>query len=521
MLSSLRFDKPQSLYISSLLFIGIFILSACGQANLINDDVREAEIRAENAISTISPENPVRSLHVDKRPWFGTQAIQIQGDQSLPAELTKQDAITLTFAEPASFLDAARKIESVTGIPVIVTNNVYETSMGDLAEREFLPSGGQEVSGGRIVWSGSLSSILNQMSNVYGAEWSYNRGRIAFTTELTKTFMLNALASTVDIEGSANASGGGGGESSLPTISVDGSATIEIWDEIEETIDSIIGTQGQVALSPSTGAITVTARPDVVNRVENFLRYQNEMRLRRIAVSVKVLSVETSNTTSYGFDINSFIQDAIGDYGIRTTGGANGLGLSFIQENNPVASNLTATLNASDQINRVNIVHSGSLVTISDQPAPLQVGRQIAFLERVSSSGDGDGASVSLEPGTIDVGLFMTVLPRIVDNDQIMMQLSIAITNADPNFRTFGTDGLQIELPELDTTGFLQNAVVANGETLVLAGFEKRQNDLGSETNPIGFLLGGRKDTNRSRELLVLVINSRILPQQPLTVISQ
>lgn len=518
MLSNLRCLKTRPFFIS-LALMSVFILSACEQTDAINKSVRESEITAENAISSISPENAVRSLYVDNRPWFGSQAVQIQGDQSLPDNMTREDALTMTFAGPVSFMEAARKIESVTGIPVAISNNIYEETMGELASREFIPSGGQEVSGGRVVWSGSLHNILNQMANIFGAEWSYNNGRVTFTTELTKTFMLNALASDLTVTGNANSSGSGG-DNALPSITVDGSTTIEIWDEIEEAVDSIIGDQGQAALSPSTGTITVTARPDVMQRVENFLRYQNEMRLRRIAVSVKVLSVETSDTSEYGLDINGIIKNAIGDYSIRSAGNASGLDVSILQDN-AAPSNLTAKLSASDQINRVNIVHSGSLVTISDQPAPLQVGRQIAFLERVSASGDGDSASVSLEPGTINVGLFMTVLPRIVDNDRIMMQLSIAITNADPNFRTFGTDEIQIELPELDTTGFLQNAVLGNGETLVLAGFEKRQNDLGSQTNPIGFVLGGTHNTSRSRELLVLVINSRILPHQPLTVISQ
>ena len=248
------------------------------------------------------------------------------------------------------------------------------------------------------------------------------------------------------------------------------------------------------------------------------------MRLRRIAVSVKVLSIETSDTTNYGLDISGVIKAAIGN-GLSLSGSSNGgAGLDFSILKNPTGTDasgdVTAAISASKGVQRVNIVHSGSLVTLSDQPAPLQVSRQIAYLERVSSSG-GDTASVSLEPGTVDVGLFMTVLPRIVDNDRILMRLSIAITDADRNFRTFGTDELQIELPEVDTTGFLQNAVMGDGETMVLAGFEKSTNSLAGDTNPFGYLFGGSQSTTRGREMLVLLINSRILPQQPITVIGQ
>lgn len=507
-----------------ILFLAMFLLVGCEQSHLIDDNVREAEKEAKSAIDTISPDTAKRTpLQIDNRPWFGTEVIPMKSGKSLPRELTQANSLTLTFAGPVSAADAARMVESVTKIPVRISNNIYETTLGAIAEREFLPTGGQEVSGGRIVWSGSLQNLLNQISNFYSSEWDYKNGVIEFTSEKTKTFMLNALANEIELTDNTS-SASGGTDSNVPEIEVDGTTTLEIWKEISETVENIIGQQGNVTFSPSTGAITVTARQDVLRRVENYLRYQNQMRLRRVAVSVKVLSIETSDTETYTVDVAGAIKAALGRNltvaGSQTSN--NGLSLSILR--NPTGANasgdITATLEASEGIQRVNIVHSGSLVTLSDQPAPLQVSRQIAYLERVSSSG-GDTASVSLEPGTIDVGLFMTVLPRIVEDDRILMRLSIAITDADRNFRTFGTDDIQIELPEIDTTGFLQNAVVGNGETMVLAGFEKTTNSLSDNTNPFGYLLGGSKSTTRGRELLVLLINSRILPEQPLTIIGE
>jgi len=324
----------------------------------------------------------------------------LKSGKSLPRKLTGANALTLTFPGPVTFQETARMVESITNIPVKLSNNIYETTLGEIASREFIPTGGQEVSGGRTVWSGSLQNILNQMANTYSSEWGYDGGVITFKSEETKTFMLNALANEMTLTDNTSSTAGGG-ESNVPEIEIDGTTTLEIWSEISAAVENIIGDQGQAVFSPSTGAITVTARQDVLRRVENYLRYQNQMRLRRVAVSVKVLSVETNDSTSYNFDIAGVIKAALGNEftiaGSQTTD--NGLSLSILK--NPTGTsangNLTSTLEASKGIQRVNIVHSGSLVTLSDQPAPLQVSRQIAFLERVSSSG-GDSASVSLEP---------------------------------------------------------------------------------------------------------------------------
>jgi type IVB pilus formation R64 PilN family outer membrane protein len=503
---------------SFLLISCLTAVTACYQTTAINEGVRQAEVEADAALQTLASNTPIATFQVDNRPWYGIQSEALNNYQNLPSTYMASDAITLTFAGPVSLREAANMISAASGIPITIEFSVYNLN-ADPNDVSFLPSNGREVTGGRVIWTGSLDQILNQIKDIYGIEWVYENQKIRITSETTKTFMLNALANDLTLTGSATSAGSGAASASLPSFSVDGTTNLEIWGEITQAVESIIGDNGQAAFSPSTGAITVTSRPDVLRRVENYLRYQNEMRLRRIAVSVKVLSVLTADTSSYEFDVSGAIQNAIGDYSIGSDGNSDGLSLSIIQDSN-VGNNLSAVLEASEGIERVNVVHSGSLVTLSDQPAPLQVGRQIAFLERVSASGD-DSGSVSLEPGVIDVGLFMTVLPRIVEDEKILMRLSIAITSADPNFRTFGSGDVQIELPEIDTTGFLQNAVVSNNETMVIAGFEKRQNDLSTTTNPISALLGSSNNTTRSRELLVLVIHSRILPQMPITLVGQ
>jgi type IVB pilus formation R64 PilN family outer membrane protein len=502
-------------HVLSVVLLSVFLLS-CEQASIINETVMRNEQQIEQAISTISPDgNPQKSLKVDNSPWYGAQAVPIRGGRALPSSLDQSDSIVLTFSEGQPLYDTARMIQSVSGIRVSLSNNIYDDTLGAMAARTFLPTDGQEVSGGRILWSGRLSDLLDQVANNYGAEWSYDGAVITLSTEVTKTFMLNALANVMTITGAAES----GGTSNIPELSVDGTTTLAIWDEVTEAVERIIGDQGQASFSPTTGTITITSRPDVAKRVETYLRYQNEKRLRRIAVSVKVLSVQTSDTYTYGTDITGVIKSALGGgYSVNgTSNGANGLSLSLTKAT-ATAGDVTSTLTADENIDRASVVHSGSIVTLSDQVAPLQVARQIAYLERVSSSGD--AGSVSLEPGTVDLGLFMTVLPRIVEDDKILMRMSIAITDADPNFRSFGTDEVQIELPEVETTGFLQNAVVSNGETMVLAGFEKSQSSLGDDGLPHS-LIGGTRSTSRARDLTVLLINAQILPEQPLTVIGR
>jgi type IVB pilus formation R64 PilN family outer membrane protein len=457
-------------FLPSIFLLAFFSLSACGEYERVNENVSANERRAERAIATIAPNNiPKTPLRVDERPWYGMQAVPMTNGSSLPANVNQSDSIVMTFAQPVDMFEAVQMIQSVTGIRTVVSNNVYEESLGEgLAARMFMPSGGEEVSGGRIVWSGRLENLLNQVSDTFGAEWTYDGSAIRFASEASRTFMLHALASQLTVTGNA---GTGGGTANVPQLSVDGTTTLEMWGEISEAVEGMIGDQGQASFSPTTGSITVVARPEVLKRVENYLRYQNNKRLRRVAVSVQVLSVQTSDTYTTNFDLSGVIKAALGPSTsfVNTINGDGGV-FTVSKSAAENAGDVTSRLEADEGISRASIVHSGSLVTLSDQPAPLQVGRQIAYIERVSAA-SGDGASASLEPGTVDVGLFMTVLPRIVENDKILMRLSVAITDAQTPFRSFESGDVRIELPEIETTGFIQNAVVNDGETLVLAGF--------------------------------------------------
>jgi hypothetical protein len=54
----------------SIFFVALFMLSACGQFEVANEEVSKNERKAEKAISTIAPSSREKTpLRVDNRPW--------------------------------------------------------------------------------------------------------------------------------------------------------------------------------------------------------------------------------------------------------------------------------------------------------------------------------------------------------------------------------------------------------------------------------------------------------------------
>lgn len=513
-------------------------LGGCMDAKAVFNQIKKDEGSADRALRQLEPSKVAhKALMVDSQPWYGATAIPIQNGQPLPPLLQTEDGIVLTFEKPMQFREVARMIQAATGIRVTVQEAAPmagNARFGDDAGNAFIPADGVEVSGGRIVWQGSLPNILDQISDAFDAEWDYDGATLSLREEVTRTFMLHALADQIDFESEIeNATNDDSGI--LPEVSIDSTAEISIWEEIQGTVDSILNARGRATYSPSTGTITVNGPPSLVGRVEDYLREQNKLRLRRVAVAVKVLAVSMTDINDVSFNLSGLFEELVNKRAFRFTAVGDGLTagvLRTLPTIDPVTgfpsteadsvdadtNEVSSILEATEQVEKVSLVNSGAIITLSDIPAPLQIGRTIAYLERVSAAG-GNAGGTSLEPGEVNLGLTMNVLPRVIQKDRVLLRLAIGITDAETPFATFEVGDLSIQLPEVETTGFLQNAVLSAGETLVLAGFEKNQSSLNDDGVPGGLWTGGDRSIDQRREVTVLLISSEVLPEEPLTVI--
>lgn len=507
------------------------LLTACGDSVAINNKLEETDRKVTSALDTFKKgEAKDTSLTVSERPWFGQQAINISSGQPLPTQYTAADSITLTFDQPLSLRQTANLIQSVTGIRVMVNEATASSDpsagpSNTSGKDGFMPINGREVRGGKIIWQGALDDLLNQMSDTFDAGWSYNGATITLNQEITKTFMLHSLATVVSETSKVESGSGGSGSSggtSLPSVESSGTTELNVWKEVQTVVASIVQGQGRATFSPSTGTITVSGSPNTIQRVEDYLRLQNGLRLRRIAISVKVLELTLSQGVNTSVSTTQLLERIIDNSELDITAGSAGLSAGFVAGGTTSDADIQTTLSADKTVERLSVVHSGAVVTLSDQPAPLQVGRQISYLARRSSTSGTDSTSgtETLEPGTIDTGLIMNVLPRVIEDDRVMLRLNVALTNL-ADLKTFPETVTteQIQLPEVDSTGFQQNTVLRTGETLVLAGFERNENstsDLG--TPGFSFLLGGSRERLQRRNVTVMLITANILPEDPMSV---
>ncbi len=533
-------ENPRRQYLVFASFILALALNGCAPRDEAVAQVQATTLKAKTAYESLSPKaQPVSPLTEEDAPWFGDTSISAQSGETLPESMEGSDSIVMTFERPLTLEQMAARIQAVTnmrvtvegsGMPENMTAGAPAAAASPEMVKTFVPADGQEVTGGRIVWQGKLSNLLDQVADRFDAEWQYSHDSIRISQQIVRTYMLHALAGSTDVGGSVK-TGSSGGDTGLPQQSVDSSSKLALWEEIQKTVDTIIMGRARASYSPATGTITLAGYPSAVKAAEEYLQLQNKLRLRRVAIEAQVLSVLLNKQYENNVDLDIVVREAFNnqpfvfssaqpsgtDPGRTITAGL----LREIPAGLGDRGTVQLVINALSAIaNRVTVEYTGSLVTLSDQPAPLQVATKRSYVARVTGTQGQTTASTTLEPGTIDIGLSMNILPRVIEQDRIMLRIALGITDL-VQLREFTSGESSIQLPEVDSTGFLQNAVLQSGETLVLAGFERKgatdtEQGTGHEKN---WLLGGGKSYGQRREVRVLLIKATLMPEEPVSVL--
>ncbi|MBF4990978.1 PilN family type IVB pilus formation outer membrane protein [Methylophilus sp. QUAN] len=376
-----------------------------------------------------------------------------------------------------------------------------------------------------VNYSGPISGLLDVIATRYNVNWEWDsNGGVRFFKTKTKTFRVLALPGDTSLTSKIGTSSSGGGASSGGANSSGASSSSQIntgvefsgmsvWKGIEDSIKTMLTTDGKVAVTPATGTITVEDTPLILERVSKFVDLQNQSLAKQVTINVKVLAVDLTESNEYGVNWDAVYQNVSSSFGLAlsnqfaTTTGAPTLTYSVLGGGR--WDGTKAMITALSQQGKVSQVTSASLVTINNQPAPLQVAKQTTYLASSTTTigTAGAGNTVSLTPGILTTGFSMNILPHILDNDKMMLQYSGDIS-ALIRLNTVTSGGSSIQTPEIDTRNFMQRVVINSGETLVVTGFEQFSLN-GTTQGPVSaeaVSLGGGVNTKKSKSQLIVLI---------------
>ncbi|HEC8768892.1 TPA: PilN family type IVB pilus formation outer membrane protein [Salmonella enterica subsp. enterica serovar Litchfield] len=382
-------------------------------------------------------------------------------------------------------------------------------------------------------WQGPLGGLLDNITARTGLSWRTDHGAVVFYLTETRTFQFaflntrvnsNASVSSGSTSSMGTSGGSGGGDNSVSGDSSSSQKTTTLQDrdayeDIRKTMETILTPEkGRYWLSESTGVMTVTDTPQVLETVSHYVDEQNREMNRQVQLSVKVLSVSNTRNEQFGIDwglvykslqqVGATLNNAGGDIA-----GATSAGVSILDTATGSAARFSGSsllIKALSEQGDISVVTSQDSTVTNLTPVPIQMADQTVYVAGSATTTTTDvGATTTLAPGMITTGFNMTLLPLIRQAGDVQLQVNFNLSDP-PTIRSFTSkDGNSyIEMPYTKLRSLSQKVNLRAGQSLVLTGFSQDNTSVrkSGTFTPGNFLFGGGRKGEHGRSTLVIII---------------
>jgi type IVB pilus formation R64 PilN family outer membrane protein len=288
----------------------------------------------------------------------------------------------------------------------------------------------------------------------------------------------------------------------------------DYWAEIEQALTRMVRPPAWVALNRTAGLVTVRERPDRLAEIDRYLAALEAEMLQQVEVEVRVLEVTLTGEDTLGIDWQAVALGdparALGSLVSRPTAVLTGVALPFSAV---FATNRSeALIRALGRQGRVRIVSQPRLLLANHQTAAIQVGQVRSYLASVTTTAvQGAGTQVSATVGAVQDGVTLTITPRILESDVVLVVTPTLARVTQIRQVNFGGGNL-IEAPDVTNRTLTTTVRVPSAGMVVMGGLLSEEQSRDRVGLPwlhrlpvLGWLFGATRDA-ASRSELVLTL---------------
>ncbi len=514
-LASAKFTRV----VASLASAGI--LAGC--AGIAQEARTKAQDEAAGATAAfaMTTKPPVMPMIVDTEDFYvSTKAVHLRDDSELLPAMFRMP-LRIQVNPRASIKDVAQQITRVSGLSFSFGNDVR-----DEVSNATLNSGYTSDS--------TLKGLLDSLAAQANMSWRYRDGAVDIFRHDTRVFQIysppGSSESTTIISNKNNSQRSGGSESQgTQTTSSNGqdykqTSQVNFWTSTEAEIKQMLTpSTGKAVVSQSSGTVTVTDTPQVINTIAGYVKDLNYLRSRNVAISVQVYSIESRAGENFDLKLTG-VFERMNKYGIKMISPTSGIiegaaSLSAMSKQASSSFNESAMLlQALNTIGDTAEVDKFSVVTVTGEPAPINSLINESYLAKVTvqqPTYTGGSVATSLEPGVLTYGASGTLTPKLINGTDLQLRVALDLSSRIDLKKISASDGgSSIQLPETASRSFANTFNIKSGETLLI-GFQSAQSRFKSSSvaDPnaaLALLAGGSREGSKSTRTLIYAITPHV-----------
>jgi len=502
-------------------FASTVLLGGCGYVQA-KKDVEATDRRVERLLETAPQEARQGAVEDRKEMWFGAGELALDtGGKSG----VLNERMSIARGVPVTLDYVVQQIARGLNLKIVVLQDASEAAMRVQPDPVSAVRGLTAAPGTFYLnFDGTVRGLLDLLTARTGNSWREELdGSVTIFHRETRNFVLalfpgeTTLGTTISsTQESGNQGGEGGASSSAAGQQTDVSIKTAGLDETMKQVQSMLGPDCPMAVSPASGTLTATCTPNVLDRVQAFVSGVNERKTKNLIYTVQIYDVELGNNDNYGINWDIVWKSLNGTVGggfatFSGFGTDNQFQLGVIDPNhNYTGSNVI--VDALSREGQVSVMTNTTTVGLNGEVTPIQVARQTSYLARVSTTVVPNvGTTSEITPGVATTGTTLRLWPMVLEGDNLILQVEADLT-ALRQLRRVGNAQQSIEVPEIDSRKILQRVRMRSGQTLIISGFEQDRNQV--DRQGVGHaafpLLGGGVGSKKGRTVIVVMITVKV-----------
>lgn len=343
--------------------------------------------------------------------------------------------------------------------------------------------------------------------------------------------------------------GGAGGNQVSQEVSgsrIETSYDADFWAELQETLQTIVGTADghQVVVNSQSGVIVVSAMPDTLRDVEEYLETIQSIAQRQVILEAKIVEVQLNDAFQAGINWVAVARNSSGDthtfgqlapppgfpVNLEDLGGAP----ITVSPGNPIDGFVNSTLGGAftmafdigdfnafiellETQGNTRVLSSPRVSTLNNQKAVIKAGTDEFFVTNVTSNtvtGTSSTTSRDVELTPFFSGIALDVTPQISADGEVILHIHPTVSEVIDQQKALTvsgqTDTLPLALSEIRESDSIVKAM--SGQIIVIGGLMRDSNRKETFATPVlgripgvGALFRTQRNVSRKTELVILL----------------